>query len=145
MKDFPDKLIRGISNPDFISKEGRPTLAMFQFDENNLRTDNYVEASINWLDNEGAITQILYAKKDGTDSPQFRVGYAIMSKEMLDLVKKTPMYLGYIDYERRIVDGNDYHGNLLVMSGLDRGTRNMTVGAIATCVDDVVYRQKDII
>ena len=73
--NYAEKLIRGISNADFIDSEGRATAMLFQFDNVNTRQDGFGECSINWYDNEEALKLLLEQKKrEDENIYQFKTG-----------------------------------------------------------------------
>ena len=129
-KDFPDELLRGISNSSeqFITPEGYPTQAVFKFDEYDPeRTDGYRELSINWLDDEGAIDVLLSQINIKKNILQFQGGYCRFPRVFLHTMKA---YFdnGHLTYERRPIEAcedngfveNKYHGNILMKSGLSK-------------------------
>jgi hypothetical protein len=139
---FPEKLIRGIPNKDFIT-EGRLVLpSLFHFQEvvekarlnPSERTDNNYEESINWYDDEEALNSLLrQTKEDG--SLKYKEGAAILSKNAIDAVKILPVAYNRLTYERRSVDGNIYHGNLLLSRDTSKHAMRMIASAIACCVE----------
>lgn len=134
--EYPDKLIRGIPNKSFL-EDGYPTSILFNtFDDNIQRDDNYFELSINWFDNEDALNTIRKQTKVNGEF-QFKVGAAILLREKLDDLCKNPSIKGKLAYERRIVEGNEYHGNILMEKGLTKVKKNMIAAGLALCVDMV--------
>jgi hypothetical protein len=109
--NYPEKFIRGISNPEFVDADGRASLEIFQFQDMN-REDGFSELSINWYDNEKALRLIMEQRKD-EQTFQFKCGAAIVARGEADRIKKNPLYKDIFGYERSPIDGNQYHGNLL--------------------------------
>jgi len=137
---YPGELIRGIPNSDFIDNEGRVSALLFQFYDVD-RLDGFSEASINWYDNEHALELTLDQKKQNdNDTYQFKVGAAIISRVRLDAARQSPNAKGAISYERRVIEGNPYHGNILLKSGLTKQIRTMLAGNIAMCTERIIYR-----
>ncbi len=135
--EFPDKLIRGIANKDFLDLEGRACAALFQFDDVARVDDDYMEASINWFDDEGALTEIFEKRKE-TGELQFKSGAAILSRQILDILLISHTGKGRLTYERNPEDNNPYHGNLLLVKGLQKSVRVMISGQIAMCVERIM-------
>ena len=141
--EYPDELIRGISHESYIDEEGRPLASMFQFDDAG-RSDGFLETSINWYDDEHALRLTLEQRKRNDASEyQFKVGVAILSRRQLDSTIHSPNAKGAIDYERQMIEGNPYHGNILLKSNLEKQIRNMMSAAIALmCVERIEYRHQ---
>lgn len=135
---YPEKMLRGISNLDWIDEDGRPSAAAFQFDTAIGRTDGYEETSINWYDEENALTILLTQQKENTNILQFKGGVAILPKEWVDTMMKNPAGNGIINYERRELPNNKYHGNLLRLSSLPKNQRTMISSALAMGVEKII-------
>ncbi|MDR2200203.1 MAG: hypothetical protein LBR53_12305 [Deltaproteobacteria bacterium] len=133
MTKFPEKFIRGISDPSFVDNEGRVSSGIFQFLENKERNDNFLEASINWYDEEKALTLILeQRKKNNSTKFQFSFGAAIISRSEADRLKNTAKYKSIFDYERYPLDNNQYHGNLLFLNSPN--IKNFVKDTIRACL-----------
>lgn len=133
---YPVQFIRGIAREEWID-DGRLAAASFQFIEIP-REDDYLELSINWYDDEGALTEILLKKK-GNDDLYFRMGAAIFCRKELDRHMKTKLCENRLNYERSPIDDNPYHGNILILKGLNKTQKNMLYGAIAMCMDKIIH------
>ena len=129
-KDFPEELLRGISgkNEQFITPEGYPTQAAFRFDDyDSNRSDDYRELSINWVDDEDAVSTLLAQTNTRTNAPQFQGGYCRLSRIALHAMK-TYFDNGHLAYERRPIEAdeikgiveNKYHGNVLMKCDLSK-------------------------
>ena len=90
----------------------------------NKRTDDWKEASINWMDDEYAIDFTLKQTKDSGEL-KFKAGIAILPRSELDRIKKNYKFMGNFDYERKAEDGNDYHGNLLLNEKISNYKRDV--------------------
>jgi hypothetical protein len=138
--DYPIELIRGIPNNTYL-ENGYPNTRLFnECDVNPGREDDYYETSINWKDEDQALMLIFDRKRDNGEY-QFKVGGAILSTFELDRLCKKPQIKGLLSYERRIVEGNIYHGNILFKKETPKSMRNMIASAIAFCVVDVKLRE----
>jgi len=71
-------------------------------------------------------------------SLQFKVGIAILAHIELNKLKKHHEDL--FDYERRPMEGNKYHGNLLLRDGLRKERKNMIRSALAI-MSEVILRE----
>jgi len=138
---YPEKMLRGISIPDWIDEDGRLSAAAFQFDTAN-RTDGYEETSINWYDEENALTVLLTQQKENTDSLQFKGGVAILPKEWVDTMMKNPTGNGIISYERQELPNNKYHGNLLRSSSLHKSQKTMISSTLAMGVEKIIKGER---
>lgn len=125
---FPEEFWRGLANVDFIS-QGYVLAAAFQFDD-DVREDNYRELSINWNDDDGSLEKILTRTK-ANGKLQFSGGAAKLSLSMAKMVLKSFIDNRQFDYERRPVEGNDYHGNLLVSADLPKQLRSQISNGLA--------------
>lgn len=137
-KDYPSHYWRGIANKDFIC-DYRLNAAAFQFDE-EVREDGFKELSINWNDSDEALTTVLNQKKEN-GKLQFSVGAA-----KLELSKTKQFLSAYIEreefnYERRPIEGNEFHGNLLVKASIDKRTRALVSHTLALIADTNITYQ----
>ena len=138
-KEFPEEFWRGIANKDFV-KDGYVLPSAFQFD-NDIREDGFKELSINWNDDDEALKKILEQRKEN-GKIQFSVGAA-----NLNLSRVKQLLSMYIDrkqfsYERKELEDNEYHGNLLVLGTLDKQLRLMISSCLAVAADTSITYQK---
>ena len=86
---YPDTLLRGLITPSSVTSERYVTAEAFQFqDFRQKRSDNYNELSINWEDSDEAVDVLLKQKKEGSEDPQFKIGFARMSLSRIKDVLK---------------------------------------------------------
>ena len=137
---YAEHFWRGISNKDFIS-DGHVLYTAFQFDETD-RTDKCRELSINWDDDEGAVKKLLEQKKDNGNI-QFRGGATKLSLAAVKIILKQYIDSKQFSYERRIVEGNDYHGNLLVSADLSKQLRNQISNGLALVAGTYIIDQNN--
>lgn len=126
MKPFPNEFIRGISNKDFISN-GQVLSSAFQFDD-MCRDDKKLEASINWLDDEGAIELALNQLKPN-GNPQFSAGVARINVDTVKLMLAS--LKDVFSYERAELEDNKYHGNLLVDGSVTKPIKLLIMNGLA--------------
>lgn len=139
-EQYPESFLRGISNKDFISKDGYVLPSAFQFDD-GLRNNGKKELSINWYDCEDALVTALEQKRED-GRKQFSVGVA-----KLDLVR-VKIFLGaFIEnntffYERQELPENPYHGNLLIPENLSKPVRSLISSGLALVAGtNVTYQE----
>ena len=114
--NYPREFLRGISNKDQINEKGVPVSQLFSFEHVDKDGDpNELKESINWHDNRGAIQELLNRKKD--EGFQFKEGVAIFNRAKLD--KNQRFYQDDFHYERKIENGNVFHGNLVIKKNLE--------------------------
>lgn len=126
-KEYPKEFLRGISNKDFV-QDGWVLATAFQFD-NQGRKDNMSEASINWLDDDGAIVVAFNQTKDN-GKPQFPGGLARLDLEKVKLILGNFTAKDF-SYERAPIDGNLYHGNLLMSSTINKPVKQLIMNGLA--------------
>jgi hypothetical protein len=138
--EFPDHCIRGIPNSACLV-EGRPIayLTLFEFHRHSSKEQGWKEESINWMDDEDAIDFTL-RQTNADGELQFKVGVAILPHIELNKLKKR--HTGFFDYERRPIEGNTYHGNLLLSDSI-RKERKTLIRARLANMSEVVL-QSDI-
>lgn len=121
--DFPSNFCRGVirvdnqyfsrvdlaDSPDAVPL---PLSAVFNgFDlPDPPRSDGFYELSINWVDNNDAITHLFNQKKDKhyTYSGGVCIVELAIYKNLMNRIS------GKLDYERDVLPENEYHGNLLM-------------------------------
>ena len=142
MVKYPNRFIRGIANRDCL-RDQSGTLsvsniggAAFTFSPQPNHTDGKWELSVNWEDDNDAISFTLSQKKEGRI--QFRVGVVILPRTAIDEINKSPSTPNWLSYERLSVNDNKYHGNLLVNSDLHRQNKRLLSGLLAWRVVEVV-------
>lgn len=136
-KEIPEEFLRGISNKDYI-KNGHVMQAAFQFDEVG-RDDNMKEASINWLDDDGAITIAMNQRKEN-GRLQFVAGIARLDLSRVKLILAS-LPEGLFSYERAPNPENNYHGNLLVSNNADKQMRLMISNGLALAAGSNIIKQ----
>ena len=135
--DMPDDFLRGIANAEFIC-EGNVLFNAFQFEPAD-RSDDMMEASINWYDSEDAI-EILLNQQKSNGKKQF-VGVAQLKRSKISLsINSLKMQLSY---ERKEIIGNPFHGNLLVSKELQKPLRTQIMNCLALVAGtNIIYNDK---
>lgn len=134
---FPKEFLRGISNIDFI-ENGHVLPSAFQFDDTG-REDGYCEASINWLDDDGAIRIALCQRKDN-GKIQFPGGVVRIDLAHAKMILHNFAQAGF-SYERAPLEINRYHGNLLLSKSLRRNTKLMLMNGLALAAGTNIITQ----
>lgn len=137
--DYPEDFWRGISNKDFIN-QGIVLASAFQFDK-IIREDNFQELSINWNDNADSLEKIL-CQKNASGNIQFKGGAAKLSLQMTTMLLKIFIDNNQFDYERRPVEGNEFHGNLLISADLGKALRTQISNGLALIAGTNIVPQK---
>lgn len=141
---YPDTLLRGLITPGSVTQERYVTAEAFLFqDFRKNRSDNYNELSINWEDSDEAVDVLLKQKKEGSEDPQFKIGFARMSLSRIKDVLKPHISDKTYSFERKPVDGNPYHGNLLSDAKLPKQIVKNIQHSLATIATADVYLRSD--
>ena len=127
-REYPSTFYRGLSSKDFIFN-GQVLPSAFQFDD-IVREDGYKELSINWNDEVAALEIMLNQRKDN-GKIQFGAGAAKLDLNAVIIVLAAFMEKKEFQYERREVEGNPYHGNLLIRGEMDKKIRSMVSNGLA--------------
>lgn len=139
--NFADELLRGIPNKQFVDSDGSPSASLFHFGtKSNIlhREDGFHEESINWHDDQGA-KNLIFAQKKENGELQFKAGIAVLIRKELDHIRSLPLVKNYqLFYERKAIDGNEYHGNLLLKSNTPTPIMKKIAAMIAMTVDEVI-------
>lgn len=141
---YPDTLLRGLITQNSVTPERYVTAEAFQFqDFRNNRSDIYSELSINWEDSDAAVDVLLNQKKEGSEEPQFKIGFARMSLSRIKDLFKPHINDKSFSFERKPVDGNPYHGNLLANANLSKQIIKNIQHSLATIATADVYLRSD--
>ena len=136
--EFPDSVYRGFTQ-QAVQSDG--TLASNAFDFKEFDNRGIEECSINWNDNKGALLQIASQEKD-EGRKQFRFGACRIPRAELDHMRGFASAIAFeFGYERRPVEGNGYHGNLLCKTGLNNASKRTLCGMLAMIYDELYSRE----
>jgi hypothetical protein len=128
--EYPENCIRGIPNKEFVVSERLVATHLFFFKREDLRNDGWVEQSINWQDDNGAIEFTLnQTKEDG--QLQFNAGVAILPRAEIDRLRSLAACRDQIAYERQPITGNRYHGNFLLHGSMGQAVMKQVAAALA--------------
>ena len=128
----PESFYRGFSHQGCFTPEGFITSEGFKFELSPgiVRSDTFEEASINWNDDEFALRVLCNQKSEKKQDIQFKYGYSEL--KISDVLLQLSPFLQYFDYERKPLQKNPYHGNLLIEKGVSGQTKKMMRDALAT-------------
>jgi len=131
--EYPEELIKGVPNNTFLIDNEFPSATLFEFQDRarTQRADDCTEESINWMDDEGAISLLLQQRKEATGEIQFKAGAIVLSRDKIDSLRAKLILKNRFSYERRETDGNAYHGNLLLKKDTPIAIKKMLVSYIA--------------
>lgn len=112
-------------------QEGQITGSAFQFHKGRDRQDGFLEASINWEDEEDVIKNTL-SQQDPNKEQKFRFGVAVLSRGKIDWFRENTVPGQLVSYERRIIKGeNPHHGNLLMKANAGKIYRGLIASHLA--------------
>ena len=119
-RPLPEYFYRGFSSKECFTTFGYigPGAFLFQPNTKEPRNDSYNEASINWDDDEGALTVLKTQINARTGEPQFKFGYVRIPMSAILPLVRNHIQNGHFSYERAPLVENHYHGNLLAHSDL---------------------------
>lgn len=152
-EEYPERILRGIAsdNQQFITPEGYPTQAAFQFDDYDAdsRDDDFCELSINWEDDEGAVVALLDQVNIRKNCPQFQGGYCCLQRSVLSAAMRDYIDNKHLAYERRPIEAdpdngvaeNRYHGNILMKNNLSKQARTNIQVTLAGVAGTVIPRK----
>jgi hypothetical protein len=73
-----------------------------------------LRSNVNWQDDEHAIEFTLNQTKKGTEELHFKAGVAIVPRPEIDRIRERYIQMDILSYERRTLEDNPYHGNILL-------------------------------
>jgi len=137
---YPDNFLKGVSNKDLITPDGAGiSAAVFHFDSEHVR-NGWLEQSICWEDDGGAVTLMLGQRKsDGVI--QFKAGVVRVPRSCVGYINKLPRTKDLLSYERQALDANCYHGNLLLKKDTHNRTMKIVAAMIAGHISDVIIQE----
>lgn len=109
--------------------QGLVTRDAFEPDPKTVRADNCHETSVNWEDHDGVLGMTLAQKSTAAH------GAARFPVDAIAKVASLPNVGGRVFAERREVDGNPHHGNLVFDAHLPANTRRAIAQWLALASD----------
>ncbi|MCL4262232.1 MAG: hypothetical protein KJ069_03420 [Anaerolineae bacterium] len=136
---YPDNCLRGVPNGTYLIEDGSVGAHLFHFEETYSRGDGWIEQSVNWEDDGNALVITLSQHRENGEL-QFKAGAVRIPCAELDRLSKQPTVSGILTYERRPLENNPYHGNLLLKSDVPKPTMKKIAAGIALIVSEVIAR-----
>lgn len=136
---YPDHFVRGVRDRSHVPNGGPTNPALFYFDRKSGTLDNAWEMSINWQDNYAVIAFTLDQRRTDGEH-EFKVGCIVVSRQAVDGLAKLPTMRRVLSYERKPVDDNPYHGNLLLAPETPKAQMKAVAAALTLCVVDRKFR-----
>lgn len=129
---FPETCVRGILNRGFLLEGGEEAAPhLFFFHQRYARDgDGLIEQSVNWED-DASVVDFTLNQSDEDGEPLFHAGVARLPRSEVDRINSWPGVEGEISYERQPLEGNPYHGNLLLSSDVPKKKMKMIAAGLA--------------
>jgi hypothetical protein len=143
MTDFPDHFFRGITSSKWVHDDGSVDPQAFQPYTSDSRSDGGQEISINWDDDEPALTFTLTQRND-KGHLMFQAGVVQLPRSECDRINSSPAYSSMLYYERDDPPNinNPYHGNIVLHTSLLKHHIRSIQGALAIASSKVITRAK---
>jgi hypothetical protein len=138
--NFPDNCIRGIPNDSFLNQDGSVGAHLFHFTGPD-RDDGWIEQSINWED-DNSVIEFTLAQKKADGDVQFKTGVVVIPREEIDRLNYRPTVKGLLSYERQPIQGNPFHGNILLRAGTSKPTMKLIAAGLALAIERVIPHQQ---
>jgi len=137
------RFFRGLSKEKNFTPEGYVRASAFEFnDHTKERPDNNWEASINWDDDSNSLTTLLEQRSEKTNQLMFdSYSYILLSQLKSNLAISLDQ--GHLDYERKPLPHNKYHGNLLSPATVDRKTKELIKSNLAMIATQNLKKESD--
>ncbi len=124
--DFADNLLKGIPRKDFVFGN---SVHFAAFSPSGEVVNGWKESSINWEDDDGAVECLLMKEKGG--ELHFRGGVVRVSRDKVDGIIEHFKVDKEFSYERKPIEGNEYHGNLLFAENIKSELKRTICGALS--------------
>ena len=141
--ELPANCLRGIHNT--LSKNKKQlsvdnlNAGHFIFNPNEDREDDFDEMSINWWLNDDVVIFTL-DQKNAKGRYKFKHGAALLGVEEINNIRGWVKLFDDIRLEREEIDGNAYHGNILVRKNVPGNRRNLFGSLMAIHVKEIYVR-----
>jgi hypothetical protein len=133
---LPENCLRGVARRDWLLPgwESPDLQAFLPSEPDEDRGDDYLETSINWCDDVDGAKLNLQEKRDAAGLPHFKGGVVNIPRIELERIQKQYGGAQYFAFERRCVDENPFHGNLLFWRNLTKTQKFTMCGALSKVV-----------
>ena len=127
MSNFPENCLRGLRKPEWVDENLIQTAAYVPDHRTSVtRTDGGQETSINWED-DPKVEEFTLSNEDNAKYGAARISTShIQATSDQTKMVKNPLFC-----ERKPLNGNDYHGNIVFARELKKPTVKMLAAALA--------------
>ena len=142
IEKYPPDFYHGIPSKDFVYIDSNlnnaktVTADAFQFEE-KVRDDGYRELSINWNDDDDSL-KLLFEQKKENGKFHFPAGVVKLELILVKQLLKVYIESKEFDYERREIEGNPYHGNLLLKKSTPKQARKKIMNGLSLIAESVI-------
>ena len=136
---YPDNFLRGVSDENWLTGDGEVSAAVFHFELSKVN-NGWLEQSIWWEDDDSVVDLMIRQKKEG-GAIQFKAGVVRVPRWLVHYINKLPQFNEVLSYERKRLDENPYHGNLLLKKDTHKIRMKTVAGMIAGHVIDVINQE----
>jgi len=135
---FPEFCLRGIRVKNWVLDDQKVAPMAFEPIVKNptIRDDGLLETSISWEDNEEVLDFCFTNFKNN-----FEFGAVRLSTIKLDFII-SGADKGHLLYERRPVDDNNHHGNILFYEGIPTRSRRLIESSLSFFSSKVIPNNK---
>jgi len=135
---YPDNFLKGVSNRELLTPDLGVSAGVFHFEL--AKTNNgWVEQSICWEDDDSVVDLMLRQKKEG--EIQFKAAVVRVPRSCVHYINKLPQLEELLSYERKELDENPYHGNLLLKKDTHKWARSKVAWMLASHVSEVIIQE----
>jgi hypothetical protein len=137
--NFPDNCIKGVPNHTYFNDDGRVRTHLFYFSLTADRDDGWTEQSINCED-DNTVVEFTLNQRRLNGELQFGGGVVVIPLEEIDRLNNRPAVKGLLSYERRPIEGNPFHGNILLRANTSKPTKTLIAAGLALAISKVISR-----
>ena len=134
---YPDNFLRGFSDKGLLAPDGvGVSAAVFHFAES--KTNNgWLEQSVCWED-DGSVVDLMLRQKNRDGTIQFKAAIVRVPRSCVHYINGLQQTKELLSYERKELDENPYHGNLLLKKDTHKITMTKVSALLASHVLDVI-------
>ena len=85
------------------------------------------------------MTTLLKQKKEGTEEVMFKFGYARLPLKLVKVTLNSLIEKDYLDFERKPLEYNPYHGNILIPGDIKKPEKGMIQSILAAIANNDAY------
>jgi hypothetical protein len=122
--DYPEIFLKGAPSGEnlFDSENNVMPYCAWEHWDGAMDMEGFEESSINWMDDEGAEEELRLKMTTRKGKPQRQfIGCFVLSTE--ELQKCVSRHQKLLDYGRRPLDDNRYHGNIYRKKDMPKSTK----------------------